>query len=102
MERGWESYEWRLRSGALDGLHEREAPLWTGEALAGRRLLVWAEQGLGDTLQFVRYAVLLAGQVSTSWWRSNPSSSACCVTAYRKFGWSLAASGCHSLTSTRH
>jgi hypothetical protein len=62
MERGWESYEWRLRSGALDGLHEREAPLWTGEALAGRRLLVWAEQGLGDTLQFVRYAALLAGQ----------------------------------------
>ena len=54
---GWQEYEWRhavLRKGrpALP-VHP---PLWTGETpLAGLRLLVTSEQGLGDTLQFLRY-----------------------------------------------
>ena len=34
-------------------------PLWQGEAIAGRRLLVWSDQGFGDTLQFVRFLPLL-------------------------------------------
>ena len=37
-------------------------PLWAGEDPAGRRILVHCEQGLGDSLQFIRYATLLAGQ----------------------------------------
>ncbi|MFI5003245.1 MAG: glycosyltransferase family 9 protein, partial [Reyranellales bacterium] len=36
-------------------------PLWLGqESLAGRRILIWSEQGLGDTLQFCRYLKLVA------------------------------------------
>ncbi len=51
---GWELYEWRWQ--AVDWL-ERPAfpvPEWRGEPLRGRRILVHAEQGFGDTLQFVR------------------------------------------------
>lgn len=43
----------------LCGAHNR----WTGDPLAGRRLLVWAEQGLGDTLMFIRFLPALRQQL---------------------------------------
>ncbi|TWB27550.1 Flp pilus assembly protein TadD [Nitrospirillum bahiense] len=54
--RGWPAYTWRWRGG-VDELADRgfAVPEWRGEDLAGRTLLVHAEQGLGDTLQFVRF-----------------------------------------------
>lgn len=61
FENGWRGYESRLR-------HQRFAarrfpvPRWQGEDPAGKRILVWAEQGLGDTLQFLRYLPLLAAR----------------------------------------
>ena len=57
---GWKKYEWRLkRQPHID--RGFSAPLWLGEeAVAGKAILVHAEQGFGDTLQFVRYVPLLA------------------------------------------
>ena len=40
-------------------------PLWDGSSLSGKTILLWAEQGLGDTLQFVRYAPLVKQQGGT-------------------------------------
>lgn len=56
--RGWSSYEARLDVAPPNAAYTVK-PRWYGEALEGKTLLVHAEQGLGDTLQFVRYAQVL-------------------------------------------
>ncbi|HIJ62133.1 MAG TPA: tetratricopeptide repeat protein [Rhodospirillaceae bacterium] len=57
---GWRKYEWRFRGGAGD-LAPRafRQPLWDGEDITGRTVLLHAEQGLGDTIQFCRYAAMV-------------------------------------------
>ncbi len=66
---GWLSHEWRWRnSPALSAGAPRtfSQPLWLGEQpIAGKRLLLYSEQGLGDTLQFCRFANTLADQGAT-------------------------------------
>lgn len=58
---GWAQYEWRWRAGQFSAGRELDAPLWLGgECLAGRTILLRAEQGLGDTLQFCRYVADVA------------------------------------------
>ncbi|PLZ01749.1 hypothetical protein CY652_13790 [Burkholderia sp. WAC0059] len=54
---GWEGYEWRWRDVQMFGdLPKFVQARWTGaEPLAGRTILIVAEQGLGDALQFCRY-----------------------------------------------
>ncbi|MBB5399129.1 tetratricopeptide repeat protein [Paraburkholderia youngii] len=62
FESGWREYEWRWeRSRIKAGRRAFAQPLWLGDfALDGKTILLHAEQGLGDTLQFCRYATLVA------------------------------------------
>ena len=60
---GWQEYEWRWRGGSKD-LKPRgfKWPAWRAQDLAGKRLLLHAEQGLGDTLQFARFVPIMAAR----------------------------------------
>jgi tetratricopeptide (TPR) repeat protein len=63
---GWREYEWRWKAETLSVHKEKREfaqPLWLGEApLEGKTVLLYAEQGLGDTLQFCRYVELVAAR----------------------------------------
>ncbi len=59
---GWRGYEWRwkLKTCSRSGLGFSQ-PMWSGqEPLSGKTILLHAEQGLGDTIQFCRYVPMVA------------------------------------------
>ena len=56
--RGWEKYEWRFKRAKTPPPYPGK-PVWDGSDPAGKTLLLYAEQGYGDTIQFMRYAALL-------------------------------------------
>lgn len=64
LERGWRDYAWRFRDTNGWLFHEQRdfrQPLWLGEEpIAGKTIVLHSEQGFGDTLQFCRYATLVA------------------------------------------
>lgn len=61
---GWRDYEWRWNNDKGSNISDRRffiPPLWLGvESIAGKRILLHGEQGLGDTLQFCRYVKRVA------------------------------------------
>jgi tetratricopeptide (TPR) repeat protein len=60
FKEGWHEYEWRWK------LKEPEQtlpqPLWTGYDIAGKTILLYAEQGMGDTVQFIRYVQMVSAR----------------------------------------
>jgi tetratricopeptide (TPR) repeat protein len=67
FEQGWRKYEWRWKNPQLKKPKPNfDKPLWLGEEpLAGKTLLLHAEQGFGDAIQFCRYARLAAERGAT-------------------------------------
>jgi len=66
LRAGWPKCEarWRIAGGPMK--RDLPAPVWRGDvSLAGKTILLHAEQGLGDTLQFVRYVSLVAARGAT-------------------------------------
>jgi tetratricopeptide (TPR) repeat protein len=61
FQRGWPEYEWRPH-GAMRSTRSFAQSRWQGPPLVGKTILVHAEQGLGDTIQFIRYVPLLRHQ----------------------------------------
>lgn len=61
LEIGWKEFEWRWcaphRLAMIDRLNK---PAWRGEPIKGKSLLIHADEGFGDTIQFIRYLPLVA------------------------------------------
>ena len=75
FEEGWREYEWRRASNEWrngDTEYSSLQPLWQGESLQGKTVLVYVEQGFGDTLQFCRYLPRLAEQGATVHFHCQP------------------------------
>ena len=63
---GWAEHEWRLRlPGKAQPAMQAAAPAWQGEDVRGKKILLYAEQGHGDTIQFTRYVRRVAGRGAT-------------------------------------
>jgi hypothetical protein len=56
---GFREYEWRKYTVKRYGYREFSPPLWCGQELNGKTLLIHHEQGLGDAIQFSRYVKIL-------------------------------------------
>ncbi|MGE0725128.1 MAG: tetratricopeptide repeat protein [Alphaproteobacteria bacterium] len=64
LARGWEAYEHRFETDQCRPIPFAQ-PRWNGEPVEGRTIVLWGEQGHGDTLHFVRYAPMVARRGAT-------------------------------------
>ena len=67
LTEGWKEYEWRRNPelGMTSYPHCYQVPRWDGQTFTGKTLLVHYEQGLGDTLHFVRYLPMVKARGGT-------------------------------------
>lgn len=65
FDQGWQEYEWRWQAkflGSTTVVPLCSQPMWSGQPIYGKTIWVQAEQGLGDTIQLLRYIPLLAAK----------------------------------------
>ena len=62
FEEGWKQYTWRFKKEEIFALRKYSKPLWDGSSLKNKTLFIYHEQGVGDTLQYIRYVKLLSKQ----------------------------------------
>jgi len=80
LRAGWPKYEYRWCQALRETRRHFAQPLWRGETdLRGRTILLHAEQGLGDALQLVRYAPLVAARGATVYLEVPPTLQALCA-----------------------
>jgi len=60
LEEGWKEFEWRWKRDGGPRLRKFFVPYWNGEPLGNRVILLHADQGLGDTIQFCRFVPQIA------------------------------------------
>ncbi len=62
LQRGFEEYEWRwhVKLPSFQAMRTFPQPLWDGTPLNGKTILLHAEQGMGDIIQFIRYTKIVA------------------------------------------
>jgi tetratricopeptide (TPR) repeat protein len=70
-EPGWPAYEWRWQRPASP-MRPFPHPRWDGSSFAGKTLLLWCEQGMGDNIHFVRYASQVKARGGTVWLECPP------------------------------
>ena len=65
FEEGWKEFEWRLKMPRKKLERVFPQPRWTGQDPRGKTILLFAEGGFGDAMQFIRYAPMVAGRGAT-------------------------------------
>lgn len=72
FKEGWEEYEWRGKA-YNEEFKKFTQPLWIGQLLEGKTILLCAEQGLGDSFQFIRYAQLFKAEGARVIFQAQPA-----------------------------
>ncbi len=61
FEKGWAKYDWWMQTGTYN-YRAFSQPIWNGESAPNKTLLLYADHGFGDAIQFARYACLVKNQ----------------------------------------